>query len=134
MDGFAEKEAEMNKHIVKQGTAADFFARGREIARVADRGERIKPQFVITFEDPEDMMQLVTAAKVNLFHTIKAEPGSITAIATRLKRDRSAVQRDITALAKAGLVSVTEKALAGHGRQKEVRALADRFRLQVEIA
>jgi predicted transcriptional regulator len=60
-------------------------------------------------------------------------PGSITEIAQRLHRDRSAVKRDVDELARAGLVTVTEKPLPGHGRMKEVRATARRFRLMAEI-
>ncbi|MBL8377537.1 MAG: hypothetical protein JNM79_06715 [Burkholderiales bacterium] len=52
-------------------------------------------------------------------------PGSITEIAGRLRRDSRAVKRDIDDLLNAGLVSIAEKPSLGHGRQKEVRAVAD---------
>jgi predicted transcriptional regulator len=61
-------------------------------------------------------------------------PGSITDIAERLRRDRSAVKRDVDEMERAGLVTVAEKVLPGHGRMKEVRATARRLRLQAEIA
>ena len=49
-----------------------------------------------------------------------------------MKRDRSAVKRDIDDLEKAGLVSVVEKASPGHGRLKEVCAVADKQTVLLE--
>ena len=69
-----------------------------------------------------------------LFRAVKEMPGSITEISERLHRDRSAVKRDVDELERAGLVTVAEKVLPGHGRMKEVRATAHRFSLQAEIA
>ena len=65
---------------------------------------------------------------------VKDEPGSITAIAGRLHRDRSAVKRDVDILQAAGMVTVDEKILPGHGRMREVRVTAERLSLQAEVA
>lgn len=54
-------------------------------------------------------------------------PGLITEISGRLHRERSAVKRDVDELECAGLVTVSEKALPGHRRMKEVRVTALRF-------
>ena len=80
------------------------------------------------------MMRLVTSTRLALFRAVKETPGSITQIAERLHRDRSAVKRDIDELERAGLITVVVKAHPGHGRMKEVRAAATRFSLQVEVA
>jgi predicted transcriptional regulator len=69
-----------------------------------------------------------------LFRAVKDEPGSITAIAQRLRRDRSAVKRDLDALQAAGMVIVDEKILPGHGRLREVRATALHLRLQADVS
>lgn len=124
----------MTKLIVKTGTEEDFFKRGRQLARAADRGERLPDERIISFEDPADVMKLITSARLALFRTVKEMPGSITEISARLHRDRSAVKRDVDELERAGLVTVSEKVLPGHGRMKEVRATALRFSLQAEIA
>jgi len=79
-------------------------------------------------------MRLITSARLALFRAVKEMPGSITDIAERLHRDRSAVKRDIDELERAGLVTIADKVLPGHGRMKEVRATANRFRLQAEVA
>ncbi len=124
----------MTNLIVKTGTEKDFFKRGRQLARAADRGERLPDERIISFEDPADVMKLITTARLALFRSVKEMPGSITEISERLHRDRSAVKRDVDELERAGMVTVAEKVLPGHGRMKEVRATAHRVSLQAEIA
>ncbi len=122
------------KTVIKTSSVEDFFKRGRDIARLADHGKPIPAERVIAFEDPETLARILTTAKIALFRAIKERPGSITDIAARLKRDRSAVKRDIDDLEQAGLVSVEERSLPGHGRQKEVRASADKVLIEAVIA
>ena len=123
----------MNKTYVGTGTEADFFARGKRIAQKVDRGEPLIETRILTFEDPADVAQLLTQARIGLFRAIKAEPASITSIAARLHRDRSAVKRDVDALLVAGLVSAETTVNAGHGTHKVVRAVASRVDLHVMI-
>lgn len=124
----------MTKLIIKTATEEDFFKRGRQLATAADRGEPLPDERIISFEDPADVMKLITTARLALFRAVKEMPGSITEISERLHRDRSAVKRDIDELERAGLVTIAEKVLPGHGRMKEVRATANRVSLQAEIA
>ena len=124
----------MTKLTMKTGTEKDFFKRGRQLAWAADHGEPLADERTISFEDPADLMKLITSARLTLFRAVKEMPGSITEISERLHRDRSAVKRDVDELERAGLVMVAEKVLPGHGRMKEVRATAHRFSLQAEIA
>lgn len=124
----------MKELIVKTGTEMDFFARGRDLARLADEGKPLPEACVVSFEDPADVLKLLTTARLALFRAIKEQPGSITAISDRLHRDRSAVKRDVDALATAGLVNVESKALPGHGQMKEVSVAAQRFRLEALLA
>lgn len=123
----------MNKVIIKTGKESDFFARGRKLARAADQKSKIPELKVLTFEDPAELMALVTTARLSVFRAVTEAPGSITQISLRLHRDRSAVKRDVDALEKAGLVTVADKILPGHGRMIEVRATAMRFSLQADI-
>jgi predicted transcriptional regulator len=123
----------MSELIVKTGTEDEFFKRGRKLAKIADQGGQLPEEQIISFEDPADVLKLLTAARLALFRTIKEQPGSITVIAQRLHRDRSAVKRDVDELAKAGLVNVEQKVLPGHGRMKEVRVAAERFKLEAQF-
>ncbi|WP_213766938.1 MarR family transcriptional regulator [Caballeronia sp. dw_19] len=123
----------MTKTYIGTGTEAEFFARGKRLAQKIDRGEPIAETHILTFEDPADVAQLLTQARIGLFRAIKTEAASITNIAARLHRDRSAVKRDVDALLAAGLVSVEKEVNAGHGTHKVVRAVASRVDLHVTI-
>lgn len=117
------------KTIIKVATADEFFKRGKRIAKLADQVKRIPRERIISFEDPEDLARLITTAKLVLFREVKECPGSITDLSQRLHRDRSAVKRDVDALERIGLVEVEEKPFPGHGRIKEVRAVAEQVLL-----
>lgn len=80
------------------------------------------------------MVRVLSPAKLTLLRAIKARPGSIGAIAARLRRDRSAVTREVAELQRFGLVRVAEEVLPGHGRMKKVSAAAGRIRLEAVIA
>ena len=123
----------MRNVTVKTGTTEEYFARVREIATQIDRGEVPKPEFTLTFEDPGDMFAVMTPARLELFRAAKSDPSSLTALAHRLHRDRSTVKRDVDILVAAGLLNIEEVPLPGHGRQKCVRAAADRIQLQAVV-
>lgn len=124
----------MKRVRVKGRTTEDFFQRGKDVARRADRGEPLAEEMSLSFEDTADMLALLTPRRVELFREIKVRPGSLTDLSLRLKRDRSAVKRDVDALERAGLVVVSVKKLPGHGLMKEVRAAARRIKVQAEVA
>lgn len=117
------------KTTIKVAHTDEFFKRGKTIAKLADQGKRIPRERIISFEDPEDLAKLITTAKLMLFREVKECPGSITDLSQRLHRDRSAVKRDVDELERFGLVEVEEMPLPGHGRKKEVRAVAEQVML-----
>ncbi|MFH1029426.1 MAG: helix-turn-helix domain-containing protein [Pseudomonadota bacterium] len=123
----------MRNVVVKTGTTGEYFARGREIAQKVDLGIPLEPEFTLTFEDPGDMFAVMSPARLELFRAAKTDPSSITAIAQRLRRDRSTVKKDVDILVAAGLLNIEEVPLPGHGRQKFVRATADRIQLQAVV-
>ncbi len=123
----------MSKIIVKTATEQAFFKRGRDLARKADAGLPLAEEKVISFEDPADLLNLLTTARLDVYRAVKERPESITGVAARLRRDRSAVKRDVDALARAGLVEIEQKTLPGHGRMKEVRPAAAHLRLIAEV-
>ena len=96
----------MKQASVKIERLDDFLGWARKLARLADAGKPIPESFVIRFEDPADMLAVLTPARLALFRVINQKPGSIASIAQTMKRDRSAVTRDVAALGKAGLVTV----------------------------
>ena len=120
--------------VLKAGTERDFFERGKRLARLADCGRPLPQEQIISFEEPAQLLRLLTTSRLDVLRTVKDAPGSITVIAERLRRDRSAVKRDVDQLALAGMVTIETKVLPGHGLMKEVRALARRFRLEAVVA
>ena len=118
---------------IKSAEEGAFFDRGRKLAKLADQGAVIPEECIISFEDPSEMLKLLSAARLALLKSIKEQPGSITALSERLHRDRSAVKRDVDELVKVGIVTVESKTLPGQGRMKEVRAGAQKLRIEAEI-
>jgi len=123
----------MKNVTLKAGNEQDFFRRGKVLARLADAGQAIPEERTVSFEDPADLLRLLTASRLDVFRSVKGEPGSITVIAGRLHRDRSAVKRDVDQLARVGLVTIETKTLPGHGNMKEIRAAAGIFRLEATV-
>ena len=123
----------MLKLTITTGSVEEFFARGKALARKIDSGKTIEPSTFIMFEEPEDILEIITNARVSLFKAVKEEPGSITDIARRLHRDRSAVKRDVDVLVGAGLIQVYDVPHHGHGRKKHLKAAADQFQLVAQV-
>lgn len=124
----------MKKLTLMTGSEAEFFKRGKRLAKLADAGKQIQEELVISFEEPAMLLKLLTTARFNLFREIKKHPDSITGIAERLHRDRSAVKRDIDQLARAGLLMIEDQPHPGHGRMKQVRVAANQFKLEARLA
>lgn len=116
------------------GTPDVFFERGRALAKKLDRGEHIPDRIIINFEDPAELLRFLSVTRLKLFRSIKKAPGSITDVAKRVKRDRSAVKRDIDALHAAGLVHIEDRISPGHGQKKFVRASAATIQLEALVS
>ena len=123
----------MRKTEVRTESVETFFERGRRGAALADRGERIPPSRVIAFEDVEELLGLLSGRRVSLLREVKGAPGSITDLARRLGRDRSAVTRDVALLERYGVIRVVEKPLPGHGKQKWVTPVAAAVELSARL-
>ncbi len=123
----------MRKSEIRVESSATFFERGREIAKRADHGGAIASSRILAFEDFESLLHVLTQKRIVLLRKVKEEPDSIARLARRLKRDRSAVTRDVQVLAHYGVVQVTEKILPGHGKQKWVTPVARDIRLTAQL-
>lgn len=103
------------------------------MAALARAGKPIASESVISFGDPADLLKMLALARLAPINAVRAQPDSITAIAERLHRDRSAVKRDVNSLHKAGLLAVEQTVLAGHGMMKRGSLFAQKMRLQAEL-
>lgn len=119
----------MRKTEMRVERVEAFFERGRKLAKAADRGDAIPFSRVVAFEDVASLLHVLTEKRVLLLKQVQETPTSIGVLAQKLKRDRSAVTRDVQVLERFGVVQVTEKPLPGHGRQKWITPLAGRIQL-----
>lgn len=102
-------------------------------ARRLDHKEHIEPEITITFENPLDMLEVLTAERVRLFQAVRKQPRSITALAVGLGRDPRAVRRDVTKLEQAGVIRTREDVNPGHGRVKIVESVAKKYTLMANL-
>ena len=119
--------------MLTTGTADEFFARSRERARKLDRGERIPAGIRVVFEDPADLLQVLSTERIRLLHAVGTKAIPVSQLARELKRDRQAVMRDVRLLESFGLLKTRETPNPGHGRQRIVAPLAARYQLVANI-
>ena len=118
---------------VMTGTADDFFKRSLDRATKIDRGERLTPELIITFDDPADLMRVLSTERVRIIHCLRQNSVPISELATILSRDRKGVSRDVKLLESFGLVKTTDTPNPGHGTMKVVETLAAKYQLTATI-
>jgi predicted transcriptional regulator len=120
--------------IVDRDGAEGFFRRAQEHARALDTGEELPDETVIAFEDPAEMMKMLTSARMRLLALLR-EGGEVRTadLAERLGRDKRAVSRDVMAMRAHGLVLTKYVSNAGHGRNLVVMPSAKRVELKAAI-
>ena len=119
----------MRKTEIRVERVDAFFERGRKLAKAADKGDAIPSSRVVAFEDVESLLHVLTEKRVLLLKQVMETSTSISLLAKKLKRDRSAVTRDVHVLERFGVIQITEKPLPGHGRQKWVMPVAGEIQL-----
>lgn len=120
---------------VKTGSVKEFFASARDAMRTADKGKPIKKRCAtLTFVDPTEMLHFLSAAKIKLINNIRQHPDSVTNIAKAMKRNPSAVRRDIHEMENVGIVKTYEETNPqGHGKHKIVELVAPTLKLEAYI-
>ena len=124
------KKAKVN---ITTGTTEEFFNRLRSDAKKLDRGEAIAPGITITFEDPLELLNVLTFERVRLLRRAKAGALPISVLASGLKRDVRAVSRDVIRLEKAGLLRTSYRVNPGHGKCKVVEPVAREYNLTASL-
>jgi predicted transcriptional regulator len=124
------KRTEINLRV---GSTEDFFERLMERAKKLDRGDVLPPGITITFEDPEDLLDVLTSERVRLLRRVKGQSQQLSALATSLKRDVRAVSRDVSLLERAGLLRTSYQTNPGHGRKKVVESVAQEYKLVANL-
>ena len=94
---------------VSSGSVDAFIGRSLERARKLDRGERLAPEITMTFEDPADLIRVLSAERVRVIHAVREKPAPVSELATTLRRDRKAVKRDVSLLESYGLSTLVRR-------------------------
>jgi predicted transcriptional regulator len=102
-------------------------------ARKLDRKELLDPEVSITFEDPILMTRTLTVQRVRLFQQVRKKAASISDLAKILKRDVSAVRKDVLKLESVRMVVTKERVNPGHGKVKIVSPVAKEYRLTIVL-
>lgn len=121
------------KITLRVGSTEDFFGRLQERAKKLDRGEVLPSGITITFEDPEDLLDVLTSERVRLLRRMKAGSQQLSALAVSLNRDVRAVSRDVSLLERAGLLRTSYESNPGHGRKKVVESVAQEYKLVANL-
>jgi predicted transcriptional regulator len=107
--------------------------RSLDRARRMQNGERLKPQRVLTFEDPLLMIECLTVQRIRLCQVVRKKRLSISALAEELGRNRGSVTRDVNKLKKLGLLRLREAVNPGHGVVQIVEPAAQKFEMRISL-
>jgi predicted transcriptional regulator len=118
---------------VSSGSVEAFVGRSLERARKMDRGEKLPSEISMTFEDPADLIRVLSAERVRVIHAVREKPAPVSELALTLRRDRKAVKRDVSLLESFGLVSGREEINPGHGRRRIIEPRAAKYKLVATI-
>lgn len=118
---------------VASGSVEEYISRSVHRARKLDRGEKIPSEITMTFEEPADLIRVLSAERVRVLRAVRAKPAPVSELAVTLKRDRKAVRRDVSLLESFGLIDSREETNPGHGRRKIITPRAARFQLLARI-
>src|SRR5690349_3843233 len=58
---------------VTTGTVEDFFRRSVQRARKLDRGEKLPAEMRLTFEDPADLVRVLSAQRIRVLLTVRSK-------------------------------------------------------------
>ena len=115
------------------GSVEAFVGRSLERARKMDSGQRLPSEITMTFEDPADLVRVLSIERVRVLHAVRKKPAPVSELAATLRRDRKAVKRDVTLLESFGLVNAREEINPGHGRKRVIEPRAAKYQLVATI-
>lgn len=104
-----------------------------EAAEALMRGESVKKQRGVYFENLDSFRKVLTEKRLTLLHAVKQhQPDTIHELARLLGRDVKNVSDDLKYLAELGLVSL-DKGAEGSGRRVSPRVTYEKIRLEIAI-
>ena len=119
----------MTRVVIRTDDVEGFFTRAKNAAMRADRGQPFDGKVTLSFEDPQRMFTVLSEARRRLMLEVMHEPKTINELTYRLRRNRSAITKDVGLLEKVGLLVSQRQANPGHGIQKMVRSIAPKIEM-----
>ncbi|OIN93129.1 MAG: hypothetical protein AUJ20_05310 [Comamonadaceae bacterium CG1_02_60_18] len=123
----------MSKIVIRTDDLAGFFDRAKDAARRADQGQSFEETATISFEDPQQMFNVLSDARRRLMAEVMREPKTINELCHSLRRHRTAITKDVGLLERMGLLISTRQSNPGHGIQKTVSSVAPRIELMATL-
>ena len=132
--GGKKMKKKVNVLKLDTGTLDEYVKRSIDRAEKLDRNEKLPAEFRITFEDPADLLRVLSAERLRVLYAIrKRTKPTISGLAIILKRDRRAVSRDVKLLEGLGLLKTRNEANPGHGAMTVVEPLAEKYHLEATV-
>ena len=119
----------MTTVTIRTGKVDDFFSRAREAALRADRGEMFEEKVTISFEDPRQMLTLLSGGRRRIMLEVMKRPQTVQELANVLKRSRATIAKEIRYLEEKGLLSRKKEQAEKNGSEVFVEAVAPQIEL-----
>ncbi len=119
----------MSKVVIRTDDVDGFFERAKDAARRADRGQAFDGKVTLSFEDPQRMFTVLSEERRRLMREVMHEPRTINELTSRLRRNRSAITKDVGMLERMGLIVSRRQSNPGHGIQKLVQSVAPKIEM-----
>jgi len=124
-----EGENRMTTVTIRTGKVDEFFSRAREAALRADRGEPFEGKVTISFEDPNEMLMLLSGGRRRIMLEVMKRPQTVQNLANILSRNRSTIAKEIRYLEQKGLLSRKKASAEENGSEVFVEAVAPKIEL-----
>jgi len=113
-------------------TMEQAFKKAGDVMEKIARGERVKKQAGVYFENLNTMRKILTEKRLEILHTIKkTHPSSVYKLAKMLNRDINNVIEDLDYLKELGLVELKK---TKNGREKTTPQVNyDKIRLEIAV-
>ncbi|MEA2039472.1 MAG: MarR family transcriptional regulator [Thermodesulfobacteriota bacterium] len=90
---------------IRTGNVDSFFARARKAAVKADRGEDFEDKVTISFENPDEMLLLLSGGRRRIILEVMKRPQTVQELASILNRKQTTIVKEIRYLEQKGLLS-----------------------------
>lgn len=111
----------------------DFTKRSIARAKKIDAGKRLRKELSINFEDPLQMMAVLTVSRLQVLDAVRYERLPVSGIASVLKRDVKTVRRGVNILLARRLVKISLETNPGHRKARMIERIAKKIELRAYI-